>query len=149
MDRQNSLQPLICLALLLGPHLHHQLSYTIQGIPEKWSKQSFSTFREGVKNTQRGGSLKFVTKGCWHVVKPNRCVEVRLGFWQNVRNKKSAQKCSKSANLDSRKVIIWWIRNKQVGTEVGQAQLKLGLDFTLIFCTIEIWPAMVEISPKI
>ena len=37
----------------------------------------------------------------------------------------------------------------QVGTELGQAQLKLGLDFTLVFCTIKIWPAMVEISPKI
>ena len=31
----------------------------------------------------------------------------------------------------------------------GQAQLKLGLDFTLIFCTIKIRPAMVEISPEI
>ena len=29
-------------------------------------------------------------------------------------------------------------RKEQVGTELGQAQLKLGLDFTLIFCTIKI-----------
>ena len=27
---------------------------------------------------------------------------------------------------------------EQVGTELGQAQLKLGLDFTSIFCTIKI-----------
>ena len=29
--------------------------------------------------------------------------------------------------------------------KLGQAQLKLGLDFTLIFCTVKIRPAMVEI----
>ena len=40
-------------------------------------------------------------------------------------------------------------KHKQAGTELGQAQLKLGLDFTLIFCTIKIGPAMVEIDPKI
>ena len=33
---------------------------------------------------------------------------------------------------------------EQAGTELGQAQLKLGLDFTVIFCTIKIWPAMDE-----
>ena len=33
---------------------------------------------------------------------------------------------------------------EQAGTELGQAQLKLGLDFTLIFYTIKIWPAMDE-----
>ena len=38
---------------------------------------------------------------------------------------------------------------KQAGTELGQAQLKLGSDLTLIFCTMKIRPAMVEISPKI
>ena len=39
--------------------------------------------------------------------------------------------------------------SEQAGTELGQAQLKLGLALTLIFCTIKIQPAMVEISPKI
>ena len=43
----------------------------------------------------------------------------------------------------------FWRKLKQAGTELGQAQLKLGLDFTLIFCTIKIWPLMVEISTKI
>ena len=38
---------------------------------------------------------------------------------------------------------------EQVGTELGQAQLKLGFNFTLIFCTIKIGPAMVEISTKV
>ena len=27
-------------------------------------------------------------------------------------------------------------KNEQAGTELGQAQLKLGLDFTLIFCRV-------------
>ena len=45
-------------------------------------------------------------------------------------------------------IKTWQFICKQVGTELGQAQLKLGLDFTLIFCTIKICPAMVEISPK-
>ena len=30
------------------------------------------------------------------------------------------------------------VKIEQVGTELGQAQLKLGFDFTLIFCTIKI-----------
>ena len=33
---------------------------------------------------------------------------------------------------------------KQAVTELGQAQLKLGFEFTLIFSTIKIWPAMDE-----
>ena len=41
------------------------------------------------------------------------------------------------------------VKIEQVGTELGQAQLKLGFDFTLFFCTIKILPAMVEILPKI
>ena len=29
---------------------------------------------------------------------------------------------------------LWWQLNKQAGTELGQAQLKLELYYTLIFC---------------
>ena len=35
-------------------------------------------------------------------------------------------------------LVIYLDEKEQVGTELGQAQLKLGLDFTLIFCTIKI-----------
>ena len=52
---------------------------------------------------------------------------------------------SQDFQFDSSEAEIWL----QVGTELGQAQLKLGFDFTLIFFAIKIWPATVEISPKI
>ena len=35
---------------------------------------------------------------------------------------------------------VWRNFRKQAGTELGQAQLKLGLDFTLIFCRIGFSP---------
>ena len=41
----------------------------------------------------------------------------------------------KYLNMFIHKYVIHKI--KQAGAELGQAQLKLGLDFTLIFCWIQ------------
>ena len=33
-----------------------------------------------------------------------------------------------------------WATDQQAGVELGQAQLKVGLDFTLIFCRLDLSP---------
>ena len=47
------------------------------------------------------------------------------------RQKKLSQMISKRAEVVNRNIDI---EKEQAGTELGQAQLKLGLDFSLILC---------------
>ena len=55
----------------------------------------------------------------------------KVAIWWCLRDKKLSQMISKRAEVVNRNIDI---EKEQAGTELGQAQLKLGLDFSLIIC---------------